>query len=81
MKGEELEERVTSLSNGDLLKEIDSLAGVVEEISKAPDYDVLKGNGLVAEVMRLVGEDNLMTQKEILVRLMEMREFGLPNIW
>lgn len=68
------EEKVTALSNAYLLKEIGSLVGVVEEISKAPDYDVLKGNGLVLEVMRLVGEDNLMTQKEILVRLMEMRE-------
>ncbi|XP_058096957.1 putative clathrin assembly protein At4g40080 [Magnolia sinica] len=70
----ETKEEVSALPNGHLLKEFDALVGVVEEICKVPEYAHVRENRVVAEVIRLVGEDNLMAQREILVRAMEMRE-------
>ncbi|KAL5982326.1 hypothetical protein ACLOJK_016397 [Asimina triloba] len=68
------EEKVSVLSNGDLLSEFDALVGIVEEICKAPEYGYVQENRVVAEALRLVVDDNMMAQREILVRVVELRE-------
>ncbi|KAA8538131.1 hypothetical protein F0562_027739 [Nyssa sinensis] len=62
---------MTSLSNSDLLKEIDLLVGMVEEICRAPDSLHCQKNDLVFEVVRLVSEDYRSTQHQIFFRLSE----------
>ncbi|XP_077213185.1 putative clathrin assembly protein At4g40080 [Tasmannia lanceolata] len=66
-----LQEKVSSLTNKDLLKEVEALVGCVEEIGRAPQVGE---NRVVGEVVRLVAEDGVATQMEILVRVKEMRE-------
>ncbi|XP_068643754.1 putative clathrin assembly protein At4g40080 [Aristolochia californica] len=68
------DEMVAALSNGDLVKEIDALVGVVEDIGKVPEYAYFTENRLVGEVMKLAGEESVLTQKEILLRVKETRE-------
>jgi hypothetical protein len=58
--------------NKDLLREIVSLVGLMEDIFKRPDY--LKGNKLVNNVMGFVGKDYLSAINEISVRVSEFRE-------
>uniref|UniRef100_A0A5B7CBM8 ENTH domain-containing protein n=1 Tax=Davidia involucrata TaxID=16924 RepID=A0A5B7CBM8_DAVIN len=61
----------TSLLNSDLLREIDVLVGMVEEICRAPDSLHCQKNDLVFEVVRLVSEDYRSTQYQIYIRLSE----------
>lgn len=68
------EEKVSALLNKDLLKEIDSLVGLLEEISERPDLSVLHGNRLAELVVGLVGEDYLSAINEVSIRLSEFRE-------
>lgn len=67
-------EVVSGLTNADLLKEIDVQVGVVEEMGRAPDYACFQENRLVGEVVRLAGEESVVTQKELLVRMKDMRD-------
>ncbi|PKA56134.1 Putative clathrin assembly protein [Apostasia shenzhenica] len=69
-----LSEWVSSLLNGDLVSEIESLEKLVHEASLPPEMPAAAGNRLVAEVVRLVGEDRLTAEHGILVRLREVRE-------
>ncbi|KAF8404669.1 hypothetical protein HHK36_009557 [Tetracentron sinense] len=69
-----VEEKVSALLNRDLLREIDALVGVIEEICRAPDSVHVQGNSLVYEVMEFVRTDYLSAQNEILLRVIEFRE-------
>eukprot|EP00262_Sarcandra_glabra_P008288 TRINITY_DN2163_c0_g4_i1.p1 TRINITY_DN2163_c0_g4~~TRINITY_DN2163_c0_g4_i1.p1 ORF type:complete len:364 (-),score=44.42 TRINITY_DN2163_c0_g4_i1:174-1265(-) len=68
------EEKVSGLLNGDLLKEVEVLVGIVQEVCNSPELSCFGENRLVRGVLRLVDEDNMVTQKEILVRVEEIRE-------
>ncbi|XVF15263.1 hypothetical protein REPUB_Repub09cG0136000 [Reevesia pubescens] len=68
------EEKVSFLVNKELLKEINSLGNLLEQISKRPDYLHANGNILVDEVLGLVGEDYLSSINEVSIRVSEFRE-------
>ncbi|XVE83091.1 hypothetical protein DITRI_Ditri16bG0059400 [Diplodiscus trichospermus] len=68
------EEKVSSLVNSELLKEINSLVNLLEQISKSPDYLHANGNILVDDVLGLVGEDYLSSVNEVSIRVCEFRE-------
>lgn len=67
-------EPVSSLLNSDLLREMNALVGVMEEICRVPNSLHLQRNDLVYEAMRLVGEDYGLIQQEIFVRLGEFED-------
>ncbi|OMO73024.1 ENTH/VHS/GAT family protein [Corchorus olitorius] len=58
----------------ELLKEINSLVNLLEQISKRPDSLHANGNILIEEVQGLVGEDYLSSIDEVSVRVREFRE-------
>ncbi|XP_057420119.1 putative clathrin assembly protein At4g40080 [Lotus japonicus] len=66
-------ERVSGLTNSDLLAELDSLVAVVEGICKRPNAGSSRGNKLVDEIVKLVRGDWVVIQTEVCVRI---REFG-----
>ncbi|KAJ1405331.1 hypothetical protein SESBI_25880 [Sesbania bispinosa] len=68
------EERASGLANGDLLVEFDSLVTVVEGICKMPDPASSSGNKLVEEIVKLVGEDWVVIEQEVHVRVSEFGE-------
>ncbi|KAF5738016.1 putative ENTH/ANTH/VHS superfamily protein [Tripterygium wilfordii] len=68
------EEKVSSLTNTDLLRELNSLVSLLEEICKRPELLHIHGNKLVDEVMGLVGEDYLSSINEVWVRVNEVSQ-------
>ena len=68
------EEKVSSLINSELLKEINSLVNLVEQISKRLDSLHANDNILVDEVLGLVGDDYLSSINEVSIRVSEFRE-------
>lgn len=60
--------------NAELLEETDSLLTLIEDIGRKPDSASANGNGLVDEIVNLVGEDWGYIIKEVWVRVMEFRE-------
>lgn len=68
------EEKVSSMLDRDLLKEIDSLVGVIEETSKVPDYLHVEGNKLVSEVMEFVHHDYVCAINKVSLRISEFEE-------
>ncbi|KAB2061560.1 hypothetical protein ERO13_A10G087400v2 [Gossypium hirsutum] len=68
------EDRVSSLINTELLKEINSLGNLIEQIAKKPDSSNSNGNVLVDAVLGLVGEDYLSSINEISIRVSEFKE-------
>lgn len=66
-------EILTSLLNSDLLREMEALVGMVEEICYAPESLHFQKNNLVYEVVKLVSEDYRLSQYHIMIRL---NEFG-----
>ncbi|KDP29739.1 hypothetical protein JCGZ_18674 [Jatropha curcas] len=68
------EEKVSALTNPHLLKEIDSLANLMEETCKRPDSLHLHGNGLVDQVINLVSDDYLSSINEIAIRIDEFNQ-------
>ncbi|RZC64370.1 hypothetical protein C5167_008057 [Papaver somniferum] len=67
-------EKVSALLNEELLKEIEVVVGLIEEISKASELLNLKQSKLVCQVMNLVSEDFYSAQKRIVIRLNEVKE-------
>ncbi|CAH9110582.1 unnamed protein product [Cuscuta europaea] len=67
-------EKISLFLNGDLIREIGSLIGVIEEICRAPDSLLLEGNKLLYDVMGLLSGDYTSLVKELLPRLSEFRE-------
>ncbi|KAJ6398763.1 hypothetical protein OIU77_019521 [Salix suchowensis] len=68
------EDKASALLDEDLLGELDALAGFVEVICEAPDSLHLQRNNLVYAVIRYVGEDYRVVQREILIRVVELRD-------
>ncbi|KAJ1398542.1 hypothetical protein SESBI_31021 [Sesbania bispinosa] len=72
------EERVSGLTNSDLLREIDSLLVLVEGIGKIPNSaysnEGNNKNKLVVEIVGLVEEDWVAALSEVWVRVNEFRE-------
>lgn len=67
-------ESVSSLVNQDLLKELNMLVSLVEEICRAPELLHVQENRLVHEAISLVHEDRSSAQREIMVRVNEIVE-------
>ncbi|KAA3476275.1 ENTH/ANTH/VHS superfamily protein [Gossypium australe] len=72
-KNEE-EEKVSSLINSQLLKEINSLGNLIEQISRMPNSLHTNGNILVDEVLGMVNEDYLASTNEVSIRVSEFKE-------
>ncbi|XP_058731546.1 putative clathrin assembly protein At4g40080 [Vicia villosa] len=75
------EERVSGITNTDLLKEFDSLVTLVEGICKRPDraFDSNENkrrntNKLVDEIVNLVGEDWVVIETMVVVEVREFKE-------
>ncbi|KAM3283160.1 putative clathrin assembly protein [Capsicum chacoense] len=68
------EERISSMLNQILIRDLDSLVQLVEELVKMPDTLLLEGNRLLYEVVGLLGSDYLSTVNELLLRLSEFKE-------
>lgn len=68
------EGRIPSFLDVDLIKDVDSLIGLIEEMCKAPDPTQVEGNILLNEVMGLLGEDYLSAVNEILLRFGEFKK-------
>lgn len=71
---ENQEHKISSFLNIDLIKDIDSLVALIEEICKVPDSLVVEGDMLVKEIMGLLSNDYLSSVNEILLRLGEFNE-------
>ncbi|KAL6518580.1 hypothetical protein OROGR_019082 [Orobanche gracilis] len=65
---------ISSFSNVDLIRDVDSLVVVIEEICKAPDYNIIEEcEMLVKEIMGLLlPHDYIALINEILIRLNEL---------
>lgn len=68
------EERISSLLSEDLIRDMDALVGVIEELCKIPDPHFIEGNKLLYEIITLLTNDYLSTVNEILPRLSEFNE-------
>lgn len=71
---DEYEEMVSSLTNSDLLREIDALVGLLEEACKIPDLPFSGGKSLADKIIHLVGEDYVSSINELYVRFNEFKE-------
>ncbi|KAG6735571.1 hypothetical protein NC652_014053 [Populus alba x Populus x berolinensis] len=68
------EDKASALLNKDLLGELDVLVDFVEVICEAPDSLHLQLNNLVYAVIRYAGEDYRIVQREILIRVVELKD-------
>ncbi|CAI9111097.1 OLC1v1011234C1 [Oldenlandia corymbosa var. corymbosa] len=68
------EERIASFLNRDLIRDVDSLVGTIEEICKVPDPRFVEGNQILYDVLGFLSKDYLSTVNEILSRLVEFKE-------
>ncbi|KAE8680676.1 putative clathrin assembly protein [Hibiscus syriacus] len=68
------EDKASSLINSELLKEINSLGNLIEQIARAPGSLNSNCNILVDEVLGSVGEDYLSSINEVSIRVSEFRE-------
>ncbi|KAK4367002.1 hypothetical protein RND71_014882 [Anisodus tanguticus] len=68
------EEKISSILNSDLIRDVNSLVQLIEETCKVPDFLLLEGNSLLYEVIGLLGNDYLSTVIELLIRLSEFKE-------
>ncbi|XP_059643088.1 putative clathrin assembly protein At4g40080 [Cornus florida] len=68
------EERVSSFTNLDLIRDVGSLVAVIEEICKVPDSILVDDNKLINEVVGLVGGDYLSAVNQVLIRVTEFME-------
>lgn len=75
-KDDKEEERMSSLLNEDLIRDVDSLVGVIEELCKIPDpnFIIIEGNKLLNEIVTLLTNDYLTTVNELVTRLSEFNE-------
>ncbi|CAK9159127.1 unnamed protein product [Ilex paraguariensis] len=68
------EERVSSSMNTELIRDVDSLVRVIEDMCEVPDSLLVEGNQLLQEVMGLLGGDYLSALNEVVLRLGEFKE-------
>ncbi|CAH8344388.1 unnamed protein product [Eruca vesicaria subsp. sativa] len=71
---DEYEEMVSSLTNNDLLREIDALVGLLQEACKIADVPFCGGKPLADMITRLVGEDYVSSVNELHTRLNEFKD-------
>ncbi|KAA8530796.1 hypothetical protein F0562_005580 [Nyssa sinensis] len=71
---EKRDESIPSFVNVDLIRDVDSVVAVIEEICKVPDSFHINGNKLLDEIMGLLGGDYLSAVGEISLRLSEFNE-------
>ncbi|KAH0853253.1 hypothetical protein HID58_093376 [Brassica napus] len=72
---DEYEDMVSSLTNTDLLRELDALVGLLQEACKIPDIPSCGGGKPLADnIIRLVGEDYVSSVNELYTRLNEFKE-------
>ncbi|KAL0342954.1 UNVERIFIED_CONTAM: putative clathrin assembly protein [Sesamum angustifolium] len=74
MVKENQEHRISSFLNLDLIKDIDSIVTLIEEICNVPDSLAREGDMLVKEIMGLLLNDYVSSVNEILLRLGEINE-------
>ncbi|GAB4861309.1 hypothetical protein Ancab_036470 [Ancistrocladus abbreviatus] len=67
-------DKILRLSSKNLLKELEALVGMLEQICRAPESLDYQRISLIYEVMKLVGEDYRMNMREIFSRV---SEFGV----
>lgn len=66
---------VSSMMNADLIRDVDLLIVVMEELCKVPDGALsVEGNKLLHELIGLVEDDYLLVANEIILRLGEFKE-------
>ncbi|OMO96487.1 ENTH/ANTH/VHS superfamily protein [Corchorus capsularis] len=65
--------KIWSLSNSDLLTQIDSLVDFADHVGNPPESLYLQRKNLVYEVVRSVSENYRLVQREISVRVTELR--------
>ncbi|KZV53766.1 clathrin assembly protein-like [Dorcoceras hygrometricum] len=68
------EQRIPSFMNLDLIKDMDSLVQLLEEICKVPDSLLPEGDRLIEEIIKLLSDDFLSTANEILLRIEELKQ-------
>lgn len=67
--------KLSTLENSELIRELDALVGILEEIRNAPDYvEYDENNRLAKETLRLVDEDRSCMEVGILARMRELCE-------
>ncbi|KAM7523788.1 hypothetical protein LguiA_013690 [Lonicera macranthoides] len=71
---EKQSQTVSSYMTFDLIKDVESLITVIEEICKVPDSLLIEGNPLQFEIIKLMGSDYLSTIYEISIRIAEFKE-------
>lgn len=67
-------EVISGILNSDLLKETESLVGLIEETTKLPQCLNRYGNKLVDKIFAFVGDDYLSATKEISIRVTEFHQ-------
>ncbi|KAK4417118.1 putative clathrin assembly protein [Sesamum alatum] len=71
---EKQEHRISSFLNLDLIKDVDSIVTLIEEICNVPDSLAREGDMLLQEIMGLLLNDYISSVNEILLRLGEINE-------
>ncbi|CAH8382233.1 unnamed protein product [Eruca vesicaria subsp. sativa] len=71
---DEYEDIVSSLTNTDLVREVDALVGLLQEACKIPDIPFCGGKPLADNITSLVGEDYVSSVNELYTRLNEFKE-------
>ncbi|OWM66220.1 putative clathrin assembly protein At4g40080 [Punica granatum] len=74
LEKEKVEETVTGLLNSDLLRELDSLVGLIEDACKMPDSTHVESARLLRCVKSLAAEDHMSVMNEVAVRISEFRQ-------
>ncbi|CAL1390269.1 unnamed protein product [Linum trigynum] len=74
------EEAILEKPNGDLITEVEILVDFAQSVCEAPNSLQLQKNDLVYEVVKSVGEDYRLVQREILIRVGEFRERKLRSL-
>lgn len=74
LQKEKTEETVSGLLNSDLLRELDSLVGLIEDTCKMPESTHLDSAALLLQVKSLAAEDHVSVMNEVAVRVGEFRE-------
>ncbi|CAI0447912.1 unnamed protein product [Linum tenue] len=74
------EEAILEKGNGDLITEVGILVDFAQLVCEAPNSLQLQKNDLVYEVVKSVGEDYRLVQREILIRVGEFRDRKLRSL-
>lgn len=73
MEKNKLQEKMSSFLNVFLIKDVDSLIGLLEEFCKLPYNLIIEGNKLMNEIMGLLHKDYISIVNEVVIRLSELK--------